>query len=67
MKCAVCDEEFKEDDNKFMLPLERPYMNIFMHRGCYLSIVGNISEWINEYLILIESQKKSEKTTQKHK
>jgi len=67
MKCAVCDEEFKEDDNKFMLPLERPYMNIFMHKGCYLSIKENLSDWVNKYLILIESQKKSEKTTQKHK
>ena len=53
--CPVCDEEIKEDDKKFMLGIDKPYINVWFHRACYKSVESdlllflqkNIKKWYN--------------------
>lgn len=35
MTCPVCQSEIFFEDDKFMLGIERPYMNIWFHKDCF--------------------------------
>ena len=49
MKCFKCEKEI--DGLKSILPLDRPYVNLFMHRDCYKSID-------DELLYVIENEER---------
>ena len=59
MICIFCGEEVKED--KFILALEKPYMNLWVHRYCERDC-DNIREFLEKnlekYLELYNKQKK---------
>jgi len=50
MICIYCKKEIKKGDDKFMLGLEKPYINLPLHRGCYKKIKNNLLEFLNENL-----------------
>ena len=35
--CPVCDKPLEQPD-VYMVPIERPYMNIYFHRSCYKTL-----------------------------
>jgi hypothetical protein len=35
MKCFVCEIEVNKEDERFMFPIETPYMNLFIHLKCW--------------------------------
>lgn len=35
MICPKCKKEILDTELKYMLALERPYLNVYMHRTCY--------------------------------
>lgn len=44
MICPVCDEVILDD--KFMFSLEKPYMNVYLHKNCYLKIRDNLLAYL---------------------
>lgn len=53
--CPVCNEELLADQKKFMIPVEVPYLNIFVHRECWRIIKDDLLNFltknIEKYLI----------------
>lgn len=59
MICPICNSDIKSDDPKQIYPLERPYMNVLVHRECYKTIypiqreyfsdVNNLNRFIETY------------------
>jgi uncharacterized protein YmfQ (DUF2313 family) len=47
MQCSVCQKEILKEDLKFLLGIDIPYCNIWMHRSCYKRVLG---EGLREYL-----------------
>lgn len=47
--CPGCEEEVKEDDSCFMQASDRPYKNIWWHKGCWnkarSGIPNSTEEW----------------------
>ena len=48
MKCIFCNEETTNLD--FMLGIEVPYMNFYVHRECYKRNESNLKEFLEENL-----------------
>lgn len=59
--CILCKKEILLEDLKYMIALEKPYLNLIVHRDCYNSC-DNLKEFLSnsleEYLNLIENIKK---------
>lgn len=49
--CPVCDKQIIIGDKKYMVALEKPYMNLYFHSDCYEGI-DNLYEFISEYVKL---------------
>lgn len=32
--CLYCKQEIEENDDKVLVPFDRPYANLFVHSGC---------------------------------
>lgn len=39
MICLFCNTEIKPDEKKYFFGLDRPYINVFIHRTCYDEII----------------------------
>lgn len=48
--CPVCKEELLPTDKKFMIPVEVPYLNLYVHRVCWNSVRYNLKEFLLRYL-----------------
>ena len=48
--CIYCKKEIKNEDKKFILGIEKPYMNLKLHRDCYLKIRDNLVEFLEKNL-----------------
>ena len=44
-KCFKCGKKIKED-NRFMLGLDKPYVNLWFHKACFDKI-DNLMEYLN--------------------
>ena len=65
-KCFVCDNMILPEDSKIMFPLEKPYLNLYIHKSCFLSIKDNLYEYLPKniekmYNIYVETVKNSKK------
>lgn len=38
MECFFCQAPIEEDDKKFYLGIEKPYVNVLFHRECFKSM-----------------------------
>lgn len=60
MTCIFCNQEVTED--KFMLAIERPYLNLYVHKACYKNSMDSIQQFLEEnlekYLKTVNKQKK---------
>jgi hypothetical protein len=45
-KCPYCDLPFADLLDYHMVPVEKPYMNFFLHKDCYLKLGSEIDVWI---------------------
>lgn len=36
MDCILCEKQILQEDLKFYIPIEKPYVNIKIHRDCLL-------------------------------
>lgn len=45
--CPVCKKEIQPEEIRYMLGLEKPYMNIFFHMECYKSI-SDMTEFLKQ-------------------
>lgn len=45
--CPVCKKEIQLEEIRYMLGLEKPYMNIFFHMECYKSI-SDMTEFLKQ-------------------
>lgn len=48
--CIVCGEYVMVTDDKFMIALEQPYLNLYVHKHCYNEIEGNLDGFLSENL-----------------
>ena len=60
--CFKCDEVILKTDKRMMIPIEVPYLNLYMHRHCYDEI-EDLSTFLTQnlpklYNRSIESNKK---------
>ena len=58
MKCFKCGKEI--DGLKSILPLDRPYVNLFMHRDCYNSIENELDYVTENYDRIMEYIRESD-------
>ncbi len=49
--CIVCGELLQPTERKFMLAVEVPYTNLWIHYNCYRNNSENIHEILKEKLI----------------
>ena len=49
-KCIVCKEDVLISDEKKMIGIEKPYVNIYVHLSCYKEIESNLEEYLKENL-----------------
>lgn len=50
MVCIVCNNTVLSSDAKFMLALDIPYLNLYLHKSCYKKIQNHINEFLSENL-----------------
>jgi len=48
--CIVCKKEILDIDSKFMIALEVPYLNLYVHRSCWMEIRNNLDEFMSDNL-----------------
>lgn len=59
LNCFHCHLIIGADQSKFMLALEKPYMNLWFHRPCYDSVRGEIELYLAErYLDVLKYEEK---------
>jgi hypothetical protein len=59
--CPVCNKKILEEEAKYMVGLEVPYINIFFHLDCYKSI-SNMTEFLNKNISsILESRWQNKK------
>lgn len=51
MICIVCRKEVKQDEDRTMFPLERPYMNLWIHRYCWNQIKDSQKEFFTQEVV----------------
>jgi hypothetical protein len=49
-KCIVCKEDVLQSQDKKMIAIEKPYLNLYVHLLCYKEIENNLKEFMNENL-----------------
>jgi hypothetical protein len=57
-KCIVCKEDVLETDKKFMVALESPYVNLYVHLLCYKEIENNLKEFMANNLVIYLKESK---------
>jgi len=57
-KCIKCWEVILPEEKKTIIPLDIPYVNLWVHKGCLLEIENlleflqkNYEKWYNYYVI----------------
>ncbi len=51
MICIVCRKELRLEDDKFMLALDRPYLNLWVHKSCWNQIKDNLKDFFTQEVI----------------
>jgi hypothetical protein len=46
----VCLDKIKEGERYSLIPLERPYLNLFTHKDCYDKNKENITDYVEKYV-----------------
>lgn len=67
MNCIVCEEELLKEQERIMVGVDIPYVNVWFHRPCYRQIKDelneflqkNLEKWYNKY---VEEDKNDRKT-----
>jgi len=49
-KCIVCKEDVMETEGKFMIAIESPYINLYVHRNCWYEIEDTLKEFMEKNL-----------------
>jgi len=49
-KCIYCKEDVLITQDKKMVALEIPYLNLYLHKECYLIIESTLLEYLKENL-----------------
>lgn len=47
-KCPYCDLQFTDVLDYQMIPIERPYMNFFLHKDCYKKLGTELNQFISD-------------------
>lgn len=48
MICFKCQKDIKQEDDKFMYGLDRPYINLYFHKNCWNSIKDNLEVYFTQ-------------------
>jgi hypothetical protein len=51
MICIVCKEEVLGTDDKTMLGIDKPYINLWLHKACYRSIIDDLDSFFTQQTI----------------
>lgn len=44
--CHYCEKPFLEGEHQVYIPIERPYMNLILHRECYKIVSSDLSQYL---------------------
>ena len=55
--CIICERDIG-DSPKRMIPIEKPYLNLWIHTDCYVNYPDDFNEYLKKY---IETNTKSRK------
>lgn len=53
MICLVCKKEVLKDQDKFMVGLDIPYVNLWFHRECYRQIENDINNFVLQNIEMV--------------
>jgi hypothetical protein len=45
-KCPSCNLPLLPTEEYMMVPIEKPYMNFFLHRDCYIKLGTELNQFI---------------------
>jgi hypothetical protein len=57
-KCIVCKEDVYQTDDKKMIAIESPYLNLYVHLLCYKEIENNLKEFMTNNLAIYLKESK---------
>lgn len=49
--CPICEKDIQKTDDKFMVALDKPYLNVFFHRECYLLIESDLLNMLEKVIL----------------
>ncbi len=54
MRCSFesCQKEIVSKERYQLVPVDRPYFNVYFHRECYNLLIEQVGSWENLYLYL---------------
>jgi hypothetical protein len=48
--CPICELEISPTEDKFMVGVEVPYLNFYVHRSCWIKIKDDLKRVLEEIL-----------------
>ena len=51
MMCFFCSKEIDDSSEKFMLGLDKPYVNLWFHRDCWRKIKNNFEDYFSQFSV----------------
>jgi hypothetical protein len=48
-KCVICDTQYDDSDTLFTIGLDKPYLNLKVHRNCYMQVRDSLKEFLLEH------------------
>ena len=76
MRCSFesCQKEIVSKERYQLVPVDRPYFNVYFHRECYNNLLKEVGSWENIYVYLAKNlplwynrEDKHEKRTRKRR
>lgn len=57
MRCSLeaCQKEILSKERYQLVPIDRPYFNVYFHKECYHTLLEQAGSWENIYLYLAKN------------
>jgi hypothetical protein len=50
-ECIVCGQIVSEQEERYLLGVDMPYINLWLHRGCWYSIKSYSDQFLKDHLL----------------
>jgi len=63
--CLLCESNILKDQDKFMIALDIPYINLYMHMGCYRQIQEDLNNFLLQHIEMVYNYNGEENNARK--